>query len=217
MKKLFTILVEVLLTVSVFMPREASAQAPQKMSYQAVIRDASNKLITSQAVGMKITILKNTTPVYVETQAITTNANGLATLEIGSGILMSGDFATIDWAAGSYFIKTETDPTGGTAYSITGTSQLLSVPYALYAKTAGVSGVKGDKGDAGDQGIQGVSGVAGANGAAGVKGDQGIQGIQGATGLTGAAGLTTSVNGVTQVAGAITLTKADIGLANIDN
>ena len=133
MKKIFTILIAVLLTASVF------AQAPQKMSYQAVIRDASDNLVISQAVGIQISILQGTasgTVVYVETQTPTTNANGLVSIEIGTGTVVSGDFTTIDWANGSYFIKTETDPTGGTNYTITGTSQLLSVPYALHAKTA---------------------------------------------------------------------------------
>jgi hypothetical protein len=116
------------------------AQAPQKMSYQAVIRNSSNALVTSTAVGMKISILQGSTSgtvVYSETQTPSTNANGLVSLEIGSGSPVTGTFAGINWATGPYFIKTETDPTGGTAYSITGTNQLMSVPYALYAaKTA---------------------------------------------------------------------------------
>jgi len=131
MKRIFTILAAVLLTASVF------AQSPAKMSYQAVVRDASNALVTTQAVGMQISILQGSntgTPVYVETQTPTTNANGLVTFEIGTGTT-SDDFSAIDWANGPYFIKTETDPAGGTSYTITGTSQLLSVPYALHAKT----------------------------------------------------------------------------------
>ena len=133
MKKIITICAALLMTVSVF------AQAPEKMSYQAVVRDGSNALVTSTAVGMQISILQGSasgTAVYVETQTPTSNINGLVSLEIGSGTVVSGDFTTIDWANGPYFIKTETDPTGGTSYSITGTSQLLSVPYALHAKTA---------------------------------------------------------------------------------
>ena len=115
------------------------AQAPQKMSYQAVIRDASNNLVASKTVGMKISILQASATgnaVYTETLTPTTNANGLVAIEIGNAT----GFSSIDWSTATYFIKTETDPTGGTNYTITGTSQLLSVPYALYAKTAGSIG-----------------------------------------------------------------------------
>ena len=115
------------------------AQTPQKMNYQAVIRNGSNGLLTLTPVGMQISILQGSitgTAVYVETQTPITNANGLVSLEIGSGTIGTGTFEGIDWAAGPYFIKTETDPTGGTDYSITGTSELLSVPYALHTETA---------------------------------------------------------------------------------
>jgi hypothetical protein len=133
MKKFFTFFSAFLLSLNVF------AQVPQKMSYQAVIRNNSNSLVISSAVGMRISIIQATitgTPVYVERQTTITNANGLVSIEIGSGTALTGTFAGIDWSAGPYFIKTETDPVGGTNYSITGTSQLLSVPYALYASTA---------------------------------------------------------------------------------
>jgi hypothetical protein len=112
------------------------AQAPQKMSYQSVIRKTDGSLVVNTSVGIKISILQGSasgTAAYVETQTTTTNANGLATLAIGGGTPVTGTFAGINWASGTYFIKTETDPTGGTNYTITGTSQLLSVPYALYA------------------------------------------------------------------------------------
>lgn len=112
------------------------AQAPQKMSYQSVIRKTDGTLVVNTVVGLKITILQgseNGTATYVETQTVTTNANGLATLAIGAGTPVTGTFAGINWGTGIYFIKTETDPTGGGNYTISGTSQLLSVPYALYA------------------------------------------------------------------------------------
>ena len=133
MKKFYPTLFFVFISLSLW------AQSPEKMSYQAVIRDASDNLVISTSVGMQISILQgstNGTPVYVEIQTPTTNANGLISIEIGNGTVQSGDFSTIDWANETYFIKTETDPTGSTSYSITGTSQLLSVPYALHAKTA---------------------------------------------------------------------------------
>jgi len=117
------------------------AQSPQKMSYQCVVRNASGQLVTNQAVGMKISILQGSetgTVVFEETYSPNpqTNANGLATVEIGSGTSITGTFTGIDWAAGPYFLRTETDPDGGTSYTIEGTSQLLSVPYALHATLA---------------------------------------------------------------------------------
>jgi hypothetical protein len=133
MKKIITICAAILMTASLW------AQSPEKMSYQAVVRDGSNNLVSSTAVGMQISILQgsaNGTVLYVENQTPTSNTNGLVSLEIGAGTIVSGNFTTIDWANGPYFIKTETDPTGGSAYTITGTSQLMSVPYALHAKTA---------------------------------------------------------------------------------
>ena len=131
---LYTTVGALLLTLSSF------AQAPEKMSYQAVIRGANNALVTNQQVGMQISILQGSTAVYEETQTPTSNTNGLVSLEIGTGTVISGSFTAIDWSADTYFIKTETDPTGGTNYTITGTSQLLSVPYALYATTSGDAG-----------------------------------------------------------------------------
>jgi hypothetical protein len=125
------------------------AQAPQKMSYQAVVRNAGNVLVTNATVGMRISVLQGTangTAVYVETQTPTTNTNGLVALEIGAGTVVSGTFASISWGTNNYYVKTETDPTGGTNYTISGTSQLLSVPYALYAGNAGASSQWGTNG-----------------------------------------------------------------------
>ena len=134
MKRLFTCLVSVLLISGAF------TQSPGKMSYQAVVRNSTNQMVINQTVGIKISILQGTvngSAVYIETQTPTTNANGLVTLVIGGGTVISGTFSSIDWSVGPYFIKTETDPTGGISYTIEGTSQLVSVPYALFAERAG--------------------------------------------------------------------------------
>ena len=134
MKRIYIIL------LTVFISASALAQSPQKMSYQSVIRNSSDQLVTNHVVGLRISILQGSatgTPVYVETQTPTSNSNGLISIEIGGGTPVTGTFASINWSTGTYFIKTETDPTGGTNYTITGTSQLLSVPYALFAKTSG--------------------------------------------------------------------------------
>jgi hypothetical protein len=117
------------------------AQSPEKMSYQAVIRNSSNQLVINKAIGMRISILQGTsadTIVYKEIYNPNpqTNANGLVSIEIGAGLRITGTFSAINWAKGPYFIETEIDPTGGTDYTVVGTSQLLSVPYTLYAKTA---------------------------------------------------------------------------------
>ena len=119
-----------------------SAQAPQKFSYQAVIRDASNALLLNQTVGTRISILQGNPDggaVYVEYHNGSTNQNGLLSLQIGDGDVISGAMDAINWSAGPYFIKCETDPNGGTNYSITSITQLLSVPYALYAESSGSS------------------------------------------------------------------------------
>jgi hypothetical protein len=195
MKRTYTLLLFLLATVSIL------AQVPEKISYQAILRDASNVLLTNQEVGMQISILQTTitgTAVYTETQTATTNINGLLSLEIGTGT-SSDDFSAIDWSAGPYFIKTATDPSGGSSYSITGTSQLMSVPFAVYAKTLGTatlgpqgeSGVQGINGTPGIQGATGVDGTLGAdgtNGSNGSNGAKGDQGIQGETGTVGADG-----------------------------
>jgi hypothetical protein len=140
MNKIITpyLVIQIFLTFS--FAQFSSAQAPSKMSYQAVIRNSSNILVTNAPIGMKISIIQsspNGTTVYAETQNSTSNENGLVSIEIGGGTIVTGNFTGIDWANGPYFIQTETDPNGGTNYTITGTSQLLSVPFALYSNKSG--------------------------------------------------------------------------------
>jgi hypothetical protein len=129
----------ILLLVVMALATGVIAQAPQQISYQAVIRNSSNALVTGTAVGMRISLLQGSpsgTPVYVEIQTPVTNANGLVSIAIGNGNAVSGRMSTINWFQGPYYIKTETDITGGTNYTITGTSQVLSIPIAFYADTA---------------------------------------------------------------------------------
>lgn len=114
------------------------AQSPEKMSYQAVVRNSGGVLLVNQNVGIRVQILQGSefgAAVFVERHTTATNVNGLVTLEIGGGTPVLGTLAGINWSAGPYFLKTEIDPAGGTNYSIIGTTQLLSVPYALQAKT----------------------------------------------------------------------------------
>ncbi|MGC4130468.1 MAG: hypothetical protein QM564_13170 [Bergeyella sp.] len=136
MKRIIAIAILFLGTILAF------AQVPQKMSYQAVIKNASGDVLQNQNVAVKVSILQGSdsgTVVYSERLTGTTNSAGLLATEIGSGTVLSGNFGTIEWAFGNYWLKTETDPNGGTNYTIAGTSQLLSVPYAMYAKNAGNS------------------------------------------------------------------------------
>ena len=115
------------------------AQVPQKFTYQAVVRNASNALVANAQVGVHVTILQGSTsgsPVYAESHIVMSNANGLVTLNIGGGSVLNGSFEAIDWSDGPFFLKTDIDPNGGNDYSIMSTQQLLSVPYALYAKEA---------------------------------------------------------------------------------
>lgn len=157
MKNLFTLLGAFLIFVGV------NAQAPEKMSYQSVVRDANNLLVINHSLGLQVSILQgslNEPAVYVERHFSATNSNGLVTIEIGSSTLvMYGAFSSIDWQGGPYFLKTEIDLNGGDNYTITGTTQLLSVPYALFAKTSG-SSIPGPEGPQGPQGEQGPQGPA---------------------------------------------------------
>ena len=134
MKKTLPLLASLILTVSVF------AQTPEGINYQAVIRDASSNILTNQTVGIQFKLLQGTPPVlttiYTETHTTTTDNFGFITLVVGEGTTCD-NFSTIDWSIGSYFLEIAADVSGGTSYSVLGTQQLMSVPYALYAKTSG--------------------------------------------------------------------------------
>ena len=113
-----------------------SAQVPQKFNYQPVVRDVQQGLVKDRDVGFRMSILEGSmdgSPVYEETHMAATNAYGVANLVVGEGSVISGSFTNIPWGEQNYFLKVEVDPTGGTAYEHVGTSQLISVPYALYS------------------------------------------------------------------------------------
>jgi hypothetical protein len=185
MKKIILSLVAIaIITLSSF------GQAPEGFKYQAVVRDAGNVILNNQAVGMRMTIQQGSIggpTVYSETFAPTTNAYGLVNLEIGNGIVTSGTFAAIDWANGPFFIETAVDVTGGTNYLVMGTSQLMSVPYALYAATSG-SSIPGPQGPAGNDGLDGAAGATGLTGPQGPAGNDGLDGATGPMGSQGPAG-----------------------------
>ncbi|MCB9205596.1 MAG: collagen-like protein [Flavobacteriales bacterium] len=174
--------------------------APNLINYQGVARDASGNLLADQNVGLRIQLRQsapNGSVVFAETHGLTTTGFGLFNTQIGSGTAQTGSLGSIDWSNGPYFIEVLMDATGGTNYQSMGVSQMVSVPYALYAETAGnagTTGPTGPQGPAGPQGAQGVQGPAGQDGAQGQTGAQGItgstgpQGPTGATGPTGAAG-----------------------------
>lgn len=117
------------------------AQSPDKISYQSVIRNSQGKLVQSSGVTVKISILQGSasgTPVYVEIHNTSTNVNGLVTLYIGEGIT-TGELSSIDWSQGPFYMKTETDPAGGSNFTVTGITQIVSVPYSLYSEKSGDS------------------------------------------------------------------------------
>lgn len=129
---------KILLIILAFIAITVNAQSPEGFKYQALIRDASGSVLSSQAVGLRVTIIQTTpsgTEVYQETFSVTTSQYGLVDVIVGQGTVVSGVFSTIDWGADDYFIKTEMNP--GSGYITMGTSQLLSVPYAMYSSKAG--------------------------------------------------------------------------------
>ncbi len=169
------------------------AQAPKSIKYQGVARNASGSALNNTALTVRLTIydVTATGPVlFKETHAVTTNPFGLYNLNIGQGTAITGTFAAINWGSGAKFIEQEVD--FGSGFVSMGTSQFLSVPYALYAEvsgTGGATGATGATGAAGVAGPAGPTGAAGTNGATGANGTNGTNGTNGATGATGAAGV----------------------------
>ena len=131
MKKLFTLLAFIV-TVITF------AQAPQGFNYQATVRNSSGALITNQNVYFKFNIMLNSQtsiPIYTETHYVPTDDLGQVNLVIGTGTPTTGTFSAINWGTGNYYLGIELNT--GSGYVAMGTTQLLSVPYALYSNTSG--------------------------------------------------------------------------------
>ena len=142
----------------------AFAQTPNAIPYQAVARNASGNVIASQNIRMRFTIHDGGatgTAVYQETQSVTTNVLGLFSVNIGQGTAVSGTFAGINWGTGTKFTQVEMDAAGGTTYLDMGTTQMLSVPFALYAAHSNDAGPQGAAGTNGTNGTNGVDGATG--------------------------------------------------------
>ncbi len=168
------------------------AQAPQAINYQGVVRNAAGKPYPNQNVALQISIHANTATgniIYKEAHAATTNTIGLYALQIGRGTSTVGTFSAIAWGTSSFYMEVEMDINGGTNYVSAGTTELISVPYALYAQTAG-SSIPGPQGPVGPQGPIGLTGATGAQGIQGLTGATGPQGPIGSTGATGSVGAT---------------------------
>ena len=193
MKKTLLLFAFILLTGMV-----ANAQAPQKFNYQGIVRNSLGAPLATSTLTMRLTIHDGsaTGPVdYQETQTVLTNAYGLYNVAVGDGTptALGGTFAAIPWALGDKYLQIEIDPAAGTSYTTVGTSQLLSVPFALNgpsgpAGPAGPTGATGATGPAGANGVDGATGPAGPAGPAGPTGATGATGPAGPTGTTGATG-----------------------------
>ena len=178
------------LSVSIF------AQVPQGLNYQAVARNNTGAVLQNQLVNIRFTIHDASVSgavAYQETDTANTNIFGLFTATIGKGIVNSGNFSAIGWGTSLKFLQVELDPTGGNTFTDMGTTQLMSVPYALYAERSGNGGITGNTGLNGVTGAQGVTGNTGATGATGA----GIAGPTGSTGVTGSGGGATGPTGPT--------------------
>ena len=174
------------------------AQAPQQFNYQGAARNPNGSPIANKAVSIRISILDgsaNGTSQYSETRNIITNSLGLYSIQIGSkdAVSTTGDFSAVNWGFGQKYIKVEVDPNNGSNFSVAGTAQLLSVPYALYAASGG-GGTPGisayqialKNGFVGTE-AQWLTSLQGAVGPAGAVGPQGPAGTYGTDGAVGPA------------------------------
>jgi len=144
MKKIAIVIIQLLIGFSFIY-----AQVPQSFQYQSVVRDAGGNPVLNQNVSFEISIQMGPplgTIIYTETHLVATNDYGIATLAIGAGYVVMGDFSTINWSTGNWFVMIGIDITGGSNYVSMGSTQMLSVPYAMYAQEAG-NGFSGNYSD----------------------------------------------------------------------
>lgn len=182
------------------------AQTPQQFNYQGAARNANGTPLANKNIALRISVLDASatgTPQYTEVRNVITNPFGLYSVVIGSSGATSttGTIGAVTWGVGLKFIKVEIDPDNGNNFTVAGTAQLLSVPYALYSAN-GPTGAKGDTGATGAIGPQGATGPVGPIGATGLTGAKGDIGLTGATGPQGATGPIGPI-GATGLTGAI--------------
>ena len=210
MKKTSLFFVGVLLCIAAF-----AQTVPHSISYQAVARSTSGTVVPNTTLSVIASILNNSptgTVAYSEKFSVSTNQYGLFTMHLGQGTPVTGTFDGISWGGSSHWLKIEIDFANTGLFTLLGTSELLSVPYALYSENSGTGGPTGPTGADGAAGPQGVSGPTGADGvngitgptgpagANGTNGTNGTNGLNGATGPTGPAGIN-GINGINGVTG----------------
>jgi hypothetical protein len=207
--------------LSLFVSTLLFSQAPEGINYQAVMRNSSGNLVTNSTVAIRVQIRQGSatgTTVYQERQSIVSSSQGLINMVIGAGTPQTGTFNAINWAVGPFFVNLAVDFSNGVNYQDFGTQQLMSVPYALYAKASGAQlnqwrygntvpvnslGVLGDfyldvvtgnvyyKNSTTTWVLTGnIKGPVGPSGQTGAQGAQGIQGATGAQGNQGNQGVT---------------------------
>lgn len=180
----------------------AAIAQPQQMNYQAVVRDAGGNVVANgTAVQLRFTIHDNTATgpgVYTETISTTANQFGLVNVQIGS----NANLSVVNWGNGNKFLQVEAN-INSAGFTDMGTTQLLSVPYALYAANGGgPAGPTGATGPTGANGATGATGAQGLQGVTGTTGSTGLQGVTGPTGATGSGGGATGATGPTGATGA---------------
>lgn len=220
MKKISFLLTGMLLSIAVF-----AQTVPHSISYQAVARNTTGTVVPNTTLTVIASILNNAptgTVAYSEKFSVSTNQYGLFTMHLGQGTPVTGTFDGISWGGSSHWLKIEIDFANTGLFTLLGTSELLSVPYALFSENSGTGGPTGPSGNDGIVGPQGVTGPAGADGVNGAtgptgpsgnngtNGTNGSNGSNGATGPTGPTG-TAGANGATGAQGPIGVTGPGAG------